>query len=116
MKSMQTNLKVFAAALLGCFALPVLAAPANAGASEAEQFVQGKAQYSRTCAQCHGFNMVNSGSYAYDLRKFPLEQEERFKRSVHSGKGNMPAFGTSLNEDQIHYLWVYIKHRGKAPG
>lgn len=106
--------------LLGTSTMPVGAqAPApshiQAGPDETERYALGRAQYARTCAQCHGFNMVNYGNTTYDLRKFPLDQEARFQISVHMGKNNMPAFGPSLSDEQINLIWVYVKHRGKAP-
>jgi ABC-type amino acid transport substrate-binding protein len=81
----------------------------------ASDFEQGRKQFQRTCAQCHGHNMVNSGVTVYDLRKFPLDQRERFFRSVGGGKGNMPSFKDALSEEQIRWLWAYVGSRGEAP-
>lgn len=79
------------------------------------EFERGRLQFARTCAQCHGHNMVNSGVTVYDLRKFPLDQEERFFHSVRKGKGNMPSWEGSLSEGQIHALWTYVRNRGHPP-
>jgi mono/diheme cytochrome c family protein len=87
-------------------------AGADAGAAE---FETGRKQYHRNCAQCHGLNLVNSGVTVYDLRKFPLDQPERFFASVTNGKGNMPSFRDALTEEQIRWLWLYVSRRGKAP-
>ena len=77
---------------------------------------QGREQFHRSCAQCHGRNMVNPGTTTYDLRKFPPEQSERFTQSVSQGKGNMPSFKDSLNSEQIQALWAYVGSRGgKGP-
>jgi ABC-type amino acid transport substrate-binding protein len=84
-------------------------------AQEQSQFERGRLQFARTCAQCHGHNMVNSGVTVYDLRKFPLDQEERFFHSVRHGKGNMPSWDGSLSDDQIHALWTYVRNRGQEP-
>ena len=35
----------------------------------AEQIAAGHHQFDRTCAQCHGRNMVNSGTTVYDLAR-----------------------------------------------
>lgn len=78
-------------------------------------FEKGREQFTRTCAQCHGRNMVSSGNTVYDLRKFPLDQADRFFTSVPNGKGNMPAFKEALTLDQIALVWVYVKNRGKSP-
>jgi len=77
-----------------------------------EQIEAGRAQFHRTCAQCHGRNMVNAGTTVYDLRKFPLDQPDRFVNSVRNGKGNMPSFKDALSSEQIDVLWAYVGTRG----
>ena len=77
-----------------------------------EQIHAGHLQYERTCAPCHGRNMVNSGTTVYDLRRFPREQAERFFNSVTNGKGNMPSFRDALTAEQIQVLWAYVGSRG----
>ena len=86
-----------------------------ADVSKAAEFESGRQQYHRTCAQCHGRNMVNSGTTVYDLRRFPEDQPERFHQSLRKGKGNMPSFGDALTEEQMHALWAYVRNRGEAP-
>lgn len=83
------------------------AAPFTAQAVE-----KGREQFHRTCAQCHGRNMVNAGTTVYDLRKFPVDQPERFFASVTQGKGNMPSFKEALSAEQIATLWAYVGSRG----
>jgi cytochrome c6 len=78
----------------------------------AEQIAAGHHQFDRTCAQCHGRNMVNSGTTVYDLRRFPRDQPERFLSSVTNGKGNMPAFRDALTHEQMELLWAYVASRG----
>ena len=56
-----------------------------------EQIEQGRTQYHRTCAQCHGRNRVNAGTTVFDLRKFPVNEADRFQNSVAHGKGSMPS-------------------------
>lgn len=81
-----------------------------------EDIDKGREQYHRTCAQCHGRNMVNSGTTVYDLRRFPTDDVERFNTSVTNGKGNMPSFKDALTPQQIELLWAYVGSRGgKAP-
>ncbi len=77
-----------------------------------EQIEQGRDQFHRTCAQCHGRNMVNAGTTVYDLRKFPVDQPDRFQNSVTQGKGNMPSFKEALSSEQISVLWAYVGSRG----
>ena len=91
----------------------VLASAATAGPRfSAGDIELGRQQFHRTCAQCHGFNMVTSGTAAYDLRRFPVDDQERFFRSVTDGKGGMPSFKEALSADQLKVLWAYIGSRG----
>jgi mono/diheme cytochrome c family protein len=78
-------------------------------------FENGRRQFHRTCAQCHGLNMVNSGVTVYDLRNFPADQPERFFGSVTNGKGNMPSFSNALTGEQMRWLWSYVSNRGTPP-
>lgn len=94
-------------------ALPLVTlAQATSGRFAPELIEQGRDQFHRTCAQCHGRNMVNSGTTVYDLRKFPLDDPARFQHSVTNGKGNMPSFREALSPEQIAVLWAYVGTRG----
>jgi cytochrome c6 len=87
--------------------------PPQAAASFTQNMVdQGRERFHRTCAQCHGRNMVNSGTTVYDLRRFPVDQPERFFNSVTNGKGNMPSFKDALEPETIQLLWAYVATRG----
>ncbi len=86
--------------------------PASGFRFTVEQIELGRAQFHRTCAQCHGRNMVNAGTTVYDLRKFPVDDPERFLHSVTNGRGNMPSFKEALTSDQMALLWAYIGSRG----
>jgi cytochrome c6 len=87
--------------------------PPQAAASFTQAMVdQGRERFHRTCAQCHGRNMVNSGTTVYDLRRFPVDQPERFVNSVTNGKGNMPSFKDALEPGTIELLWAYVATRG----
>ena len=86
--------------------------PADGARFSAEQIEAGRTQFHRTCAQCHGRNMVNAGTTVYDLRKFPTDQPDRFQHSVANGKGNMPSFKDALTPEQIAVLWAYVGSRG----
>ena len=91
---------------------PGSVAEPGAARFSAEQIAQGNAQFHRTCAPCHGRNMVNSGTTSFDLRKFPLDQRDRFITSVSDGRGNMPSFKGGLTPEQIDMLWAYVGSRG----
>lgn len=73
----------------------------------------GRRLYTQNCSHCHGFNMVNPGTVSYDLRKFPLEDPDRFFSSVREGKGAMPSWKASLTSEQITQIWAYVQTRGK---
>jgi mono/diheme cytochrome c family protein len=45
---------------------------------------------------------------AFDLRKFPHDQRDRFVNSVTHGKGQMPAWGDLLKPADIEALWSYV--------
>ena len=97
----------------GLVAGALLASAAHAQARfSAEQIELGHRQFERTCAQCHGRNMVNSGTTVYDLRRFPVDQADRFFASVTNGKGNMPSFREALTQEQMDLLWAYVGSRG----
>jgi len=98
------------AALLGAAWSLVIAQGAERFSSD--EIERGHAQFERTCAQCHGRNMVNSGATSYDLRRFPTDDPDRFFASVTNGKGNMPSFRDALSSEQIRLLWAYVGSRG----
>lgn len=78
------------------------------------QVAKGKAMYAHNCSHCHGFNMVNPGTVAYDLRQFPHDDKARFAHSVAEGKnGRMPPWGDLLSREDIDDLWAYVKTGGK---
>ena len=68
---------------------------------------RGSALYVQHCAPCHGPRMKDPEG-SFDLRKFPLDEHERFIRSVTQGKGSMPPWGGLLKPDDIASLWAYV--------
>ena len=84
----------------------------NAGIDQA-QIDQGRVTYAQKCSHCHGPNMVNAGTIAPDLRRFP-DDKERFFTTVKLGKNNkMPPWGDLLSDDQIACLWAYMSSQRK---
>jgi len=77
-----------------------------------ETVAKGKMAYRQLCAQCHGPNMVNPGTSSFDLRQFPADQFDRFKRSVIDGVGDMPAWGDMLVPGELELLWAYVSSGG----
>jgi mono/diheme cytochrome c family protein len=77
--------------------------------SDVEMTDKGNALYAHHCSHCHGFNMVNAGTIAYDLRKFPHDDKARFVHSVTEGKnGRMPQWGDLLAPQEIDEIWAYV--------
>ena len=110
---MKIRIALSAAALAAVIASPSFAEDAaRLAASEpaaAEMADKGRALYAHHCARCHGFNMVNPGSIAYDLRQFPHDDKARFVRSVTEGKnGRMPQWGDMLKPQEIDEIWAYV--------
>jgi mono/diheme cytochrome c family protein len=86
---------------------------AKPGAADADQGKTdlGKTIFAERCSHCHGFNMVNAGTIAPDLRKFP-DDRQRFVTTVKQGKNNrMPPWGDVLGDDDIANLWAYVSSR-----
>jgi len=101
----------FAAAAMAASAQTTTpAAQQDAGVDQA-QIDQGKITFAQKCSHCHGPNMVNAGTIAPDLRRFP-DDKERFFTTVKFGKnGKMPPWGDLLSDDQIACLWTYLSSR-----
>ena len=72
-----------------------------------EQIAAGADLYAVNCAPCHGARMQDPGA-AFNLRKFPPDQRERFVNSVTRGKNQMPPWGDFFNPDQLDALWAYV--------
>ena len=92
----------------------LLGAPAAA-----EENAQGNAQvrlgaeiFERNCSPCHGPRMQDPES-AFDLRKFPRDQHDRFVNSVTRGKNQMPPWGDMLGREDIEALWAYVLTGGR---
>jgi mono/diheme cytochrome c family protein len=84
---------------LACF---VISAPA--AAEEAQSFSKDQIA---TCSPCHGARMQDPGA-AFNLRKFPPDQRERFVNSVTRGKSQMPPWGDFFKPEQLEALWAYV--------
>ena len=77
------------------------------------QFDEGKRVFQNRCARCHGWNMVNLGSIAFDLRQFPHDDAVRFFHDVRYGKNAMPAWKGILTEEDFANVWSYVRTGGK---
>ena len=93
------------------FALAVAAASAPDPALVAK----GGKLYGQLCSRCHGAAMVNTGTTAFDLRKFPPDGHDRFVTSVNKGKNAMPAWESSVAPEEIELLWAYVATHAEPP-
>jgi mono/diheme cytochrome c family protein len=91
------------------WSLMLLLAPLSGQADEVEE---GRALYHEVCFTCHGRDMLNPG-LAFDLRKFPKNDKQRFFNAVLKGtpKG-MPPWEQQLSAQDIDALWAYVKSGG----
>ena len=92
--------------------LALAGAPALANDFPPELIARGADIYERNCSPCHGPRLIGDES-AFDLRKFPRDQRERFVNSVTRGKNAMPPWGDLLKPDDIDALWAYVTNGGK---
>ena len=95
-----------AAILFSLLCLPAIGTAQDASHTP-DQVKRGSALYSQHCAPCHGPRMKDPEG-AFDLRKFPPGEHERFIRSVTQGKASMPPWGGLLKPDEIESLWAYV--------
>ena len=99
---MRPSVKILSGVLL-------LAAP-HALAQDAADVAAGAEAYQATCAACHGERVISPGVLP-DLRRLRGEDREKFDTVVSEGKGQMPAWGGVLSEEQIGQIWAYIRSR-----
>jgi mono/diheme cytochrome c family protein len=73
----------------------------------------GREVYDDFCVSCHGRNMVASGAVTFDLRKFPKDDFERFRKGVLEGKPPaMPPWRDKISDDDLKLLWAYVRGGG----
>jgi mono/diheme cytochrome c family protein len=80
---------------------------ADAQAFAPDQIREGAELFAINCSPCHGPRMQGSES-AFDLRKFPPDQRDRFLSSVTRGKNQMPPWGDAFSPEQLDALWAYV--------
>lgn len=98
------RMSVRVAALLGGMLL------AGHGVWAQDKVEAGAEVYATNCASCHGERMMSTGA-AFDLRKLGADERARFDESVTEGKGQMPAWGGILSDEEFDQLWAYIRSR-----
>jgi cbb3-type cytochrome c oxidase subunit III len=80
----------------------------NPDATGQEELVRrGRSLFSRNCAHCHGDDARgDEGPSLYDLTKTDRRIAENIKRGI---KGEMPSFGTKLDEAAVQALIKYLR-------
>lgn len=102
MRGLATGISLAAAVALWC----AMAAAQDQGFPP-QQIATGAEIFARNCSPCHGPRMQDPES-AFDLRKFPSGEHDRFVRSVTNGKNQMPPWGDLLKSEDIEALWAYV--------
>jgi mono/diheme cytochrome c family protein len=87
----------------------VMSMPAGAEAQSfsKEQIETGAELFAINCSPCHGAHMQDPGA-AFNLRKFPADQHDRFVTAVTRGKNQMPPWGDFFKPEQLEALWAYV--------
>ncbi|HEY9359444.1 MAG TPA: cytochrome c [Xanthobacteraceae bacterium] len=91
--------------ILACLVIGIPAAEAQS--SSKDQIGTGAELYAVNCSPCHGAHMQDPGA-AFNLRKFPPDQHERFINAVSRGKNQMPPWGDFFKPEQLEALWAYV--------
>jgi mono/diheme cytochrome c family protein len=86
---------------------------ALSAAARADDADLGREVYDDFCVTCHGRDMVNPGGVTFDLRKFPRDDFERFRKAVLDGKPPaMPPSRDKISDDDLRLLWAYVRGGG----
>ena len=91
-------------------ALLLLSATQFALAQDPAEIAAGAEVYQETCSACHGERAVSTGGMP-DLRNLGADERPKFDTAVTDGKGQMPAWGGVLSDEQIGQIWAYIRSR-----
>jgi cbb3-type cytochrome c oxidase subunit III len=92
---------------LGCVLFAIGAARLQAAPPPSEEAKRGQNLFERNCAHCHGDDARgDEGPDLHDLKK----SDARIAKTVSQGiKGEMPAFGSKLNDTDIKALIAFLR-------
>jgi mono/diheme cytochrome c family protein len=82
-------------------------------AQDRSKIAAGTEVYAERCAACHGERLRATGA-GFDLLKLRPDERARFDKAVNDGKGQMPAWGGVLSDDEIDQLWAYLRSRADS--
>ena len=80
------------------------------GAAFPQSVSAGAEIYNENCAICHGEQLRTTGA-APDLKKLTADRKDFFEKIVNDGKGQMPAWGGVITDEQREAIWAYIRSR-----
>ena len=81
--------------------------PLEAATNLSAQVAQGRSLFARNCAHCHGDDARgDEGPTLYSLAMSDARIAKRVKEGI---KGEMPKFGSKLNEEDITALIAYLR-------
>ncbi|HKN08093.1 MAG TPA: cytochrome c [Pseudomonadota bacterium] len=83
------------------------------GACAQTLIAAGEQLYEEHCSGCHGEKLKNTGT-SFDLRRLRSDERSRFDKYVMEGKGQMPPWRGTLNEDELNALWAYVRANSRA--
>src|SRR6516162_9853062 len=89
---------------LAWFLMSAPAAAQEAQSFSKDQIATGAELYAVNCSPCHGARMQDPGA-AFNLRKFPPDQRERFDNAGPRGKTKVPPGGFFSNPTRLGALW-----------
>jgi len=107
MTGLTTGISLAAAVALWCATAVAQDTAQKDQSFPPQQIATGAEIFARNCSPCHGPRMQDPES-AFDLRKFPPGEHDRFVRSVTNGRNQMPPWGDLLKGDDIEALWAYV--------
>lgn len=79
-------------------------------AQDRTKITAGAELYAEKCAACHGERLRATG-VGFDLLQLRPDERARFDKAVNDGKGQMPAWGGLLSNEEINQLWMYLRSR-----
>lgn len=105
-------------ARLACVTLFVAIAASPAGAA---QNAAGAATYGARCSACHapdgsGDTVIGKSANIPDLRFAPVQSQAdaQLQDVIAHGTGRMPGFASSLSDDDIHSVVLYVRQLAKT--
>jgi cytochrome c5 len=101
------------------------ASDSGGGAMGGDQVAMGKTIYMEKCALCHGDSGHGDGPGAAALDPKPRNHtdgsymngrtNEQLIEVIKNGKGQMPAWGATLSDEEVHHVLAYVRTLAVPP-